>query len=714
MNTPDRNTNSESSLKIIDNTIAHIEYKGRCKKTIYKRISIPARFSTMLFLQIIIQFLKNKTEENYEYLYKFASEAERFFEYLDDHYKTPNEIPTIILQLFATYLSKEKSQKPSSIRSSLGILQVMLEWALDASWMNTVEHKERAFYLAVTSSRPSIPKSDELDGNDPAMSELLPSHNFDDGQLLISLQSFCFGFLKIFQDHRATILNYPEVKERLAELEQNPTKDIDWHFKLPNLQDYDAIFNSIIFSQNETLIERIICSNEKFRKISLESESTDSLETLYKKIKTCVRTKSTGTILPISKLTESAQYLTFEGLDLRSLLSACEAEEICLRWLLASDRIQLSGQELLTLEDVDVTVTHATVNYLKNRAEPRERVSTMHHRASWQYKILSYYKKLKIRFDELYPTVAQRPGMFFQYETPFSRRQNLSSISYRPLFLACWPQTHAAITINDSNPGADYFQKYYQLLIQKNSVHYRNRKAANSPRLDCDTDDAPQNNSGEITNTSLTANVIGVSRTIVSYDHPVSTSPFDRFSRVEVSADSTAHTPWTKEFIYKHRSMTVHRITARGNFVEAVGHLQVVDAQKLAFLAEKTKCITLDEINDVLGLKINLFSKNAISDFNYLVTQLEAKNYTCTPFGYFQSKINKNRIIIILPVTAALIISYKFTCESELTKADSAERRMDIALKYAYADFILTKFDQRTIEEGKSILATHKLPTPFI
>jgi hypothetical protein len=245
-------------------------------------------------------------------------------------------------------------------------------------------------------------------------------------------------------------------------------------------------------------------------------------------------------------------------------------------------------------------------------------------------------------------------------------------------------------------------------------MHYRNHKAANSPHLDYDIDDTPHNSLGEITNTSLTANVIGVSRTIVSYDHPVSLSPFDRFSRVEVSADSTAHTPWTKEFIYKHRSMTVHRLTKRGNFVEAVGHLQVVDAQKLAFLAEKTQCITLDEINDVLGLKINLFSKDAISEFNDLVTQLEAKNYTCTPFGYFESKKNRDRIIIVLPVTAALIVSYKSTCVSELTKADSAERRMDIALKYAYANFILTKFDQRTIEEGKSILATHKLPTPFI
>lgn len=556
------------------------------------------------------------------------------------------------------------------------------------------------------SNRPSIPKNQETDDTFPAMSELVPMRSFDDSALLNSLTHFCIGFLTQYQNHREMIMAYPEVHTRIKLLLAEPARDIDWHFRDPNMLDYDAIFNAIVSSGDNTLVERILFSGTKYREQFLSAVATDTLEDLYKKLRTCIRT--TGTILPLGNLSETVQYVTFEQLDMRSLLSPCEAEEICLRWLLGSDRIQLSGQEKLLLEDVEVTPTHVTIHYLKIRSGQEERTSTSHRKKTWQYSILEYYTDLRKNFDEQFPKETLRPGKLFQYTNPFARRQNLASISYRPLILACSPKTQMYQDIAAANPEANYFQDYYLSLIRENTKSYELAKQRKK-----------NNTVGEVyadghTNASLTANVVAQSRAIIDPDTPPTTSPFDRFLRQSVSADATAHTPWTKEFIYKIRSTTVHRLDKRANFADSVGALQESEARKLTFLMEKTEIININDINDILGLHLNFFKDNDIEDFNRLIEQAENAGYACSPFGALTSPEKKERIIVATPVTVALILSYIDACEVELNRADIEARRTSMIVQIAYAKMILAKFDHRTLAEGIEIKETHDFPMPYV
>jgi hypothetical protein len=395
----------------------------------------------MLILKAIIRFLQNKSALQDPTLQKYPSVGQEFIDYIAEHYTSPKEVPTIILQLYANHLTNSKGLTLGSTRTLISILYAMLVWGEEQAWMSEISRAEKTFYLSVLSNRPSIPKNGELDGTRLAMSELVSSKNYDDGILLSSLQKFCIGFLSICQRHRKMILEYPEVRNRIKKIDMSDAKGLDWNFRKPNMFDYDAIFNSIVASEDASLIERVLISNLRYREDLITASEPNSLDELYIKLKTCVR--PAGSISPTDNLTVSEQYVTFGQLDFRSLLAASEAEEICLRWLLATDRIQLIGQDNLIVDDIEVTPSHATIHFIKKRSESEDRTATLHRRKSWQYKMLSYYKNLKSDFEHNYPGRSLNSDKFFQFKNPFTRRQHLNSLTYRPIILACWPNTEA-------------------------------------------------------------------------------------------------------------------------------------------------------------------------------------------------------------------------------------------------------------------------------
>lgn len=690
--------------------VANIEYKTKDKNTILKTIEIHPPFQDMLILQVIIRFLQSKSELQDPTLLKYPSVAQDFIDYIAEHYTSSKEVPTIILQLYANHLTNSKGLKRGSTRTLMSILYAMLVWGDEQDWISEISLAKKTYYLAVLSNRPSIPKNSELDGTRLAMSELVQSKNYDDSILISSLQKFCIGFLSICQRHRAIILNYPEVKHRTNIIDKSDANGLDWNLRKPNTHDYDAIFNAIVASEDQSLIERILISNPKYREDLITASKPITLNELYFKLKACVR--PSVSISPNS-LTDPEQYVTFAQLDFRSLLAASEAEEICLRWLLATDRIQLAGQDNLIVDDIEITPSHATIHFMKKRSESEERTATLHRRKTWQYKILSYYKKLKSDFEKNHSGTSLNPDNFFQYKNPFAQRQHFNSITYRPIILATWPNTESYRNISNSNSGAEYFQEYYQSLILQNTNSNKGFRATSSLREALKIYEK-HDSDGELGSKSLTVNVIAQSRAIVDPDEPRTKSPFDRFAQADVGADATAHSINTKEFIYKNRSKTIHRVSKRSKFVEAVGDLQEVDARKLDYLLAETKSINLQEINDTLGVEINLFKNNDILEFNALIEAAEAKGYTCSPFGYLNTPQRQLRIVVMLPVTAALILSYIDTCKDELQTADSLERRRALLLEHAYATIVLRRFDQRTIEEGKALKAKYAMPTPFI
>lgn len=692
--------------EVLDPHVAEVEYRGMYKTTVRKTISVPSSLHGFVLLQCLVRFLQVKTTEGFYSLYKYVTAVQAFINYLNNSYKSSKSIPNTILQSYALHLSNEEKQVPSSIRANMGLFSVMLQWSIDKPWFRNLPENDRIFVLTVYAQKPSIPANSMLDGTAPAMSELVDGKEFDDRDLLDSLIRFCFGFLLIFKNHRDLITSNRRVKDRLELAQTSNNPDIDWRFLHPNWDDYNEIFNAIVNSRNATLVERLLLSNQRFQDTFMNAKEPGSLSELYLKLKTCIR--EIGSISFTDKLSANAQYVTFEQLDIKSLLSPCEAEEICLRWLLGIDRIQHSGQKKLTLKDIELTPTHVTIAFLKRRSNEYQRESTSHKRRTYNYKLISYALKLRENFEQSFGHSNTGERSFFQFDNPFARRQHHSSITYRPIILACTPGNNLYEEIGSMFPRAKLFQEYFRLLVDENTAAH----------ADADSLLRSKNGSRHEKNEPLTrrlsANVIAQSRAIIDPEEPTVTSAFDRCSTEEAAADGAAHSIRTSQEVYKNRSQTAHRLGQRAKFVATVGKLQEEDARRLSSLINNTKIISIDNVNDLLGWDVSSFKPGDIDDFNKLINSAEENGYNCAPFGWLSNPTSWERIVIVTPVTAALILSFIKGCQSELKNPSSQARGHAIILQLCYAKMVLSSFDRRTIADGREILLLYDFPPAII
>lgn len=697
--------NENIIASVTDPHVAHVHYKGVYKTIISKTISIPEKFHNFLLLQCIICYLQIMTARNSFNLYKFVTIARDFVLFLEAKYERSSSIPSNVLRNYALYLSDSKQLKPASIRSTLSALQEIFSWNVGRPDFKDQPEKERTFVLAVLAQKPSIPINKMLDGTAPSMSELVQSKEYDDLELLNSLIKFCFGFLIIFQNHRLIITGDRRVQARLNQAKNTKNPDIDWHFLYPDWEDYNEIFNAIVASREATLLERLLVSNQRFQDAFSEADRPCTLEELYEKLKTCVR--GIGSIAFTNRLNEQSQYVTFEQLDIRSLLSPSEAEEICFRWLLAVDRIQQSGQKQLTLDDADITPTHVTLSFLKRRANEYQRDSTIHRAKTYNYRLIKAFTELRKTFEQDLSDKSISK-LFFQYENPFARVQHRTSISYRTIILACTPFTNIYNEISEAFPEAKLFQEYFNLLIQENT------EARQSAFERTKSGDQTATSSANTSTRTLTANVVAQSRAIIDPEEPKPFSAFDRKAMLEAEADGAAHTVRTSQEVYRNRSQTAHRLGLRAKFVNSVGKLQEEDARRLSALMNMTALVTMSDVNEALGWDVSSFKREDIEEFNQLIEIAEADGYNCQPFGWLSKVGSQQRIIIITPVTAALINSYIQGCKQALKTSESQEKSRAIILQLCYAKLVLNSFDKRTIAEGRTLLKDYNFPPAII
>lgn len=689
-----------------DPHIAHVRYigQGAKKSWLSKTVIIPAAFHGSLLLQCLILCLQRRSNENPHQAGKDAIAAENFINHVVKKYKHPQFVPSSILRLYSNHMSNEQHLEPSSVRTTNGLIRNMLGWSIEQTWFKEHETTQKNIVLATYSTPASVPKNSMTDGTFPAMSELVNSKEFDDLELLNSLTHFCLGFLFEYKRQRDILLQNAGVTRELAFAAASTAPELAWQYLYSNDEYYDSVFNAILASKDAILVERLLLYNPRFEKHFISANKPDELHALYEKLKMCVREES-GSIRPKRPLSKIlCESLSFEQFDIQSVLSPCEAEEICLRWLLAVDRIQQSGQESLMIDDIDITPTHLTINYFKIRSKKKERTSTSHRKKSYNYKILNYYKNLRYKYSVLFPGDTLNSERFLRYNSPFSRKQGRESIAYKPIVFACTESTNIYAKILEEHPEARLFTEYYLALTAQNVAL----------EIKSEQSESDLHNSSQRRN--LTANVIAQSRAIVELEKSKTQSPFDRFGASSAAADSTAHTPETAQTVYRTRSRTAHRLGKRSEFLSAVGKLQEEDARKISTLLERTKILEIAEVNETLGWDVGYLKPKDIDDFNRLIDIAEQHGFSCSPLGSL-SHSNSNpreRIIIKTPIIAALILSFIDGCKNELKKSSSKERDHSLVLNLVYAKMVLKNFDTRTISEGKAICDEYDFPPAII
>lgn len=634
-----------------------------------------------------------------------------FCDFTQCFYVSELDVPTTLLVEYSTYLSSTTKYKTSTINSIIRIIKSSLTEGRDSAWFNTLSGDRYRHYLSVIAETIFIPE-DTVTTPRPAMSQLVPEMRLDDAELIDSIINFSVAFLENMIKQRDYFRSCHFTSEKNNSF--NLTTEIwennafTWNAK-SNPANFDPIFNAVICSENWTIIERLLCSRKGYRENLVNNSTPATDERLYLDLKTNLY--GYGGIKRYSNVLTEDFYPTFDDLDFKFITTATDAEEICLSWLMASDRIQQSGLNDLLIDDIEVTPSSCTVMYTKKRAGEDIRDSTSHRRNSWQYKIYSYYKKLRNETRYLKP--GGRENHFFSKTSLFKRPQHLTSMAFRPIRIACMSRSRFHQEVVEHSPKSELFCDFFYTFLKRNSEISLARKGKEKTKQDVEKDDFFYKDSDEPLQT-LTPNTVAQSRAIIDSEPATDSDSYARYSESAIDAHNTAHTQHTKEVIYKGRSETLHRQQNRALFTNAVSELQENDARKVLSLLEKTTIVSLDNLKRELGWQTNLVGEDQIQQFNELVEAAESHGYHCTPFGCLNNDNDNSRIVVITPITAALLDSFIETCQIEIEKADNEERKLSLTLQKTYAKLLLERFDSTVVSAGRELNALYNFPKPWI
>lgn len=175
------------------------------------------------------------------------------------------------------------------------------------------------------------------------------------------------------------------------------------------------------------------------------------------------------------------------------------------------------------------------------------------------------------------------------------------------------------------------------------------------------------------------------------------------FNDVRVGSELTAHSPTTKQNIYKNRSNSKESIESEKNFGAQVGDKMVNEASKLNDALKDVELVTLEKVRDILGIK------DKKSKVEALLQQVDADLW-----GGFNH--DGKVIIITSKVTAMLLSGYIEHIRSELPKLylDSSLKGQEAQKKIAYLSAILAKFPAHLQRKGEQQFQEYDIPYPSL
>lgn len=639
----------------------------------------------------------------------------RFFLFVEKKFPLSNSLPNSIFQEYRHFLGNVQELNPSSIRQYMTSFRVALTCYLDSIGEEPSYSKRDKRHLISTIEKiPSIPITPGTPRK--ALSQIIDTIQYDDNTLLDSANRFCTCFLQIIQEHRMELLQSPKVCETLDLLissEENLLSNTTWQRKYSDLQSYLPIFDAVYESDSITLKERLLCSDAVYRDVISRSSAPLHKRVLNKLLKLSCTQNEELRINKVKFQGDAQLLVTFEGLDYKSLLLPTPAEEICLGWLLAADRIQESGLHRMKVSELEVTMSHAVGHYKKLRSSKIYRDGTAHKKNTRQYKCYKNITGLRNNFNTRFASLCD--DRLFTSNSRFECLLNHNSSVYRLICVAAFENTALQLEIIRKDPLAKAFLELLKAVNDQNNIYRLNRIKYQDSINHSENGRAGQE-SWAIYMKTPSANIpVGAfsqSRAIISDESFDVDDPYDRFTKEYVDAENTGHTIRTKQETYKARSETTHRISKRVAFSKQVGDLMENDARKVISILSKTKFISYMDLKSELGWAPTFDSLSATEDFNDLIESAESNGFCCTPFGALEK--NEQRYIIALPITVALMLSYREECDRVIPQVDSDELALSLKIQSVYITELLKNFDSKTLLEGREIFSSSSFPSPSL
>ena len=541
----------------------------------------------------------------------------------------------------------------------------------------------------------------------PSLGQITNQPEKDELKIVRSSIHFCCRFLNEMNEQRLELLDNKYVMYQLAVMLKNCNGDYEKLRYSTSQTDrstvYKAIAGAILESNNLRLKERLLHNRTGFGYTQIESNSTLTIDEANRLIKLGLRDTGALNIYPDNK----DHKLYFHNIDYLFLIKHTPSEEVAFAWLLATDRVQLSGITDMRQGDLRITPSVASPIYIKNRSEQPIRDVPMHYSKSMQYYAYAIFDDLKASFYARFPEAGS-----LMFDLPVTGNlQCVDSVVYKPLVMAAFKQTFQYQCLYEGDSEIEIFADIVRRVAINNRPIWQNKKRRQENAALGITGKDPS----LIKRQTISITAIAQSRAILDTDggNPNNES-FEKYSQEIVGADATAHSPSVKQVVYLHASETKYRLNKRALFASNVGQLMVEDARKVQAAIRDDALISVMDLKVMLGWAQEKNDSGEIEEFDALLLSAQRAGYMISPFGQLEK--DSKVFIITNAITAALLMSYRDECINQLKNLSIEDelKAFSIAMQVAYIEDVLEKFDLKTIAEGTKILKKHTFPTPVI
>lgn len=593
------------------------------------------------------------------------------------------------------------------VRVGVSTINVALKWYIEQK-NNNLEYVARVkatqARIPKISSRPNKPR--------PALSELIESVEYDDITLIKSLREFSVIMLNVMNEQRCYLLSVPEIvkaKSSLSNLSKDIRKLIEQGVNGPNkvtsalTQTYiKPIWDAISSSNDGLLIERMLLNCGYTRAYIQNREEPMTLEDQRALLEQHLGRD--GSLISNSgyyyyrtaKKKKTVSTPKLSNLSYNSLSQPTKAEEVLISLLLASERVQPSGQFELSIDDYYITGDTGSWDFSKKRSIAKEHPSRL-------YSVNSSVHQTYLKYIQLCNSEgSQQFSVGRSLQSTQTRLTYSLGTEYDPYLSVALKGSYLRSWLLRKHPSTKPFIDLLTKICEHNDPRYNSYGK----------------HKGRMINIALSYVAQSVAINFRRRNVRTKQSTYERYGQSIVEAALDAHTPETKKNIYVNRSETITRINERKWFSEIVSEEMVTDALNIkAVLSNSdTQVISLSEARKLLGFKgiepdpdPDEISK--LGDFLGECAEMSYKT------GYFADvTLDSKKIIVEIPITAALILSYQSKLEKELKRDTyvSNRRKAYMLSRYLYIEEILNAFEPSVIEQGKELLEQFEIPSPPI
>ncbi|MCG6403698.1 hypothetical protein K6U20_03505 [Vibrio fluvialis] len=614
------------------------------------------------------------------------------FSFLDNQYGDKGECD--VTAIHPDWINNLNS-RITSVHSEVAAVNSALKWYVKNGKSNN-NHITR-----INAIQKRIPRISRDPGTPRLSLSNISELEYDDSTLIKSLRMFCVVMLKKFREQRAYLLSVPQVQDvqsKLYKLSIEERKLIN-SGKFANLDNNKVetyirpLWEAIKSSNDPILIERMLVNCAHSRAYIQNSETTVNLDE-QKKLLADQITK-TGTLRRVkgkkATITSAAK---LNQLSYDALLKPTKVEEVLISMLLASERIQSSGQLKLEIEDYYITGDNSSWDFSKNRSSVVEHTTPMYGKKSAIHETYKEFIKLASSNSSTHFTVG------ISLQSTQTRMTFRNSSDYDPYLSVALNGSYLRSWLISRYPVTKPFIDLLTTICKHNDSLYNSYG---------------NNQKGMV---SIALSYVAQSVAIISNKRGVreKQNAYEKYGQTYVEAALNAHTPEIRQNIYINRSETITRINERKWFSEVVSEEMVKDAINIrqSLSNSKTKVLSLAETRKILGLKGIKPDSDDIALLGDFLDECAENNAKTGCFG--DIKLDNQTIVVELPITAALMLSYQSEIEKKFQKnqISSNRRKAYLLSRYLFVDETLNKFETSTIESGKKLLEKYDIPAPPI